>query len=101
VRSWVKHDRRAHKRYAAYCSPPTQFIRTLVAARLAADLMGVSTLLVARTDADSAKLLTSDIDPQDHQREVGTGYFDRITDLIAGGAASTKALEGSTEAAQF
>ena len=36
-----------------------------------------------------------------HQREVGTGYFDRVTDLIAGGAASTKALEGSTEAAQF
>ena len=36
-----------------------------------------------------------------HQREVGTGYFDRVTDLIAGGAASTKALEGSTETAQF
>src|SRR5947207_8118555 len=36
-----------------------------------------------------------------HQREVGTGYFDRVTDLIAGGAASTKALEGSTERAQF
>ena len=36
-----------------------------------------------------------------HQREVGTGYFDRVTDVIAGGAASTKALEGSTEAAQF
>jgi isocitrate lyase len=35
-----------------------------------------------------------------HQREVGTGYFDRLTDLIAG-AAPTKALEGSTEAAQF
>jgi isocitrate lyase len=36
-----------------------------------------------------------------HQREVGTGYFDRVTDLIGGGASSTKALEGSTEAAQF
>jgi len=229
--------------------PTGQFIRTLVAARLAADVMGVPTILVARTDADSAKLLTSDIDPRDHrfiaskertpegfyrissgldcavaravayapyadmlwcetstpnleeakafaegvhrkfpgkllayncspsfnwrkfldaatiarfqrelgamgykfqfvtlagfhalnyamfdlarayreqgmsayselqarefaseadgytatrhQREVGTGYFDRVTDLIAGGAASTKALEGSTEAAQF
>jgi isocitrate lyase len=45
--------------------PASQFIRTLVAARLAADVMGVPTLLVARTDADSAKLLTSDIDPRD------------------------------------
>jgi isocitrate lyase len=229
--------------------PTSQFQRTLIAARLAADVMGVPTLVIARTDADSAKLLTSDVDPRDrefiaspertpegfyrlrcgldcaiaravayapyadmlwcetstpnleeakrfaegvhreypgkllayncspsfnwrkfldastianfqrelgamgykfqfvtlagfhalnyamfdlargyrdrgmaayselqerefaaeaegytatrHQREVGTGYFDRVTDLIAGGAASTKALEGSTEAAQF
>ncbi len=229
--------------------PTSQFIRSLVAARLAADVMGVPTVLVARTDADSAKLLTSDVDPRDqcfiastdrtpegfyrlrgglecaiaravayapyadvlwcetstpsldeakrfadavhrefpgkllayncspsfnwrkfldaaaiatfqrelgamgykfqfvtlagfhalnyamfdlargyrehgmlaysalqerefaresdgytatrHQREVGTGYFDCVTDLIAGGHASTKALEGSTEKAQF
>jgi isocitrate lyase len=46
--------------------PTGQFIRTLTAARLAADVMGVPTLLVARTDADSAKLLTSDIDERDH-----------------------------------
>jgi isocitrate lyase len=46
--------------------PTSQFIRTLVSARLAADTMGVPTVLVARTDADSAKLLTSDIDPADH-----------------------------------
>jgi isocitrate lyase len=45
--------------------PTSQFIRTLVAARLAADVSGVPTLLVARTDADSARLLTSDIDPRD------------------------------------
>src|SRR5688572_22458506 len=45
--------------------PTSQFIRTLSAARLAADVCGVSTLIVARTDADSAKLLTSDIDPRD------------------------------------
>lgn len=45
--------------------PTSQFIRTLVAARLAADVMGVPTVLVARTDADSAKLLTSDVDPRD------------------------------------
>src|SRR5919106_5081577 len=46
--------------------PTGQFIRTLVAARLAADVMGVPTLVIARTDADSAKLLTSDVDPRDH-----------------------------------
>ncbi len=46
--------------------PTAQFIRTLVAARLAADVCDVPTLLVARTDADSAKLLTSDVDPADH-----------------------------------
>jgi isocitrate lyase len=45
--------------------PASQFIRTLVAARLAADVCGVPTLLFARTDADSAKLLTSDIDAVD------------------------------------
>jgi isocitrate lyase len=46
--------------------PTGQFIRTLVAARLAADVLDVPTLLVARTDADSATLLTSDVDPRDH-----------------------------------
>jgi isocitrate lyase len=46
--------------------PTAQFIRTLTAARLAADVADVPTLLVARTDADSAKLLTSDIDERDH-----------------------------------
>jgi isocitrate lyase len=45
--------------------PTSAFIRTLIAARLAADVSNVSTLLVARTDADSAKLLTSDIDERD------------------------------------
>jgi len=46
--------------------PTSQFIRTLSAARLAADVMGVPALLVARTDANSATLLTSDIDERDH-----------------------------------
>ena len=45
--------------------PTSQFIRTLVAARLAADVMDVPTLVIARTDADSAKLLTSDVDTRD------------------------------------
>ena len=47
--------------------PTSAFIRTLIAARLAADVEGVPTLLVARTDADSAKLLTSDIDERDRE----------------------------------
>jgi isocitrate lyase len=46
--------------------PTREFIDKLVAARLAADVMGVPTILVARTDADSAKLLLSDVDPRDH-----------------------------------
>jgi isocitrate lyase len=41
--------------------------RNLQAARLAADVCGVPTLVVARTDAESAKLLTSDIDERDHE----------------------------------
>ncbi|PYX88847.1 MAG: isocitrate lyase [Acidobacteria bacterium] len=49
----------------------TEAIQKLVAARLAADVMGVPTLIMARTDADSANLLTSDIDPRD--REFITG----------------------------
>jgi isocitrate lyase len=51
--------------------PSSQFVRTLVAARLAADVLDVPTLLVARTDALSATLLTSDIDDVD--REFTTG----------------------------
>jgi isocitrate lyase len=47
---------------------PTQaHIRNLDAARLAADVCGVPTLLVARTDAESAKLITSDVDARDHE----------------------------------
>jgi isocitrate lyase len=45
--------------------PGSQFIRALVAARLAADVEGVPTILIARTDADSARLLTIDIDECD------------------------------------
>ncbi len=51
--------------------PTTEAIQKLVAARLAADVMGVPTLIMARTDADSASLITSDIDPRD--REFLTG----------------------------
>ena len=45
--------------------PTAQFVRTLGAARLAADVLGVPTVLVARTDAESATLLTSDVDEVD------------------------------------
>ena len=46
--------------------PTGEFIQKLVAARLASDVMGVPTVLVARTDANSARLVTSDADPRDH-----------------------------------
>ena len=45
--------------------PTGQFVRTLTAARLAADVLGVPTVLIARTDALSASLLTTDVDPAD------------------------------------
>lgn len=47
--------------------PTSEAINKLVAARLASDVMGVPTVLVARTDADAAQLLTSDVDPRDHK----------------------------------
>jgi isocitrate lyase len=59
--------------------PTSQFIGTLKAARLAADVMGVPTLLIARTDADSATLLTSNVDPADEEFLTGErspeGFF--------------------------
>jgi isocitrate lyase len=52
---------------------PTQtFVRTLNAARLAADVCGVPTVLIARTDADAARLLTSDVDERDREFLDGT-----------------------------
>jgi len=45
--------------------PTSEFITKLVAARLAADVCGVDTILIARTDANSAALLTSDVDAYD------------------------------------
>jgi isocitrate lyase len=47
--------------------PTREFIQKLVAARLAADIEGVPTVLIARTDANSAKLVTSDVDPRDRE----------------------------------
>jgi len=59
--------------------PTSEAIQKLVAARLAADVLGVPTLLMARTDADSAHLLTSDIDPRDREfltgKRTAEGFF--------------------------
>jgi isocitrate lyase len=62
--------------------PTSQFVRTLVSARLAADVLDVPTVLVARTDALSATLLTSDVDERDREFITGErtaeGFF-RLT----------------------
>jgi isocitrate lyase len=62
--------------------PTAQFIRTLASARLAADVLNVPTILVARTDALSATLLTSDVDERDREFLTGErtpeGFF-RVT----------------------
>jgi isocitrate lyase len=59
--------------------PTGQFIKTLSAARLAADVLGVPTVLFARTDALSATLITSDVDERDHEFLTGDrtpeGFF--------------------------
>jgi len=63
--------------------PTSHFVRTLTAARLAADVLDVPTVLVARTDALSAALLTSDVDPSDEEFLTGErtaeGFF-RVRD---------------------
>jgi isocitrate lyase len=67
--------------------PTGQHIRTLNAARLAADICGVRSLIVARTDAQSASLITSDVDERDRQFVTGErtaeGFF-----RVRGGVAS-------------
>jgi isocitrate lyase len=59
--------------------PIQEAIQKLIAARLAADVMGVPTLLMARTDAGSSYLLSSDIDPRDREfvtaKRTSEGYF--------------------------
>ena len=59
--------------------PTRQFIGTLVAARLAADVLDVPTLVIARTDANAARLLTTDVDERDRPFLTGErthdGYF--------------------------
>ncbi len=74
--------------------PTSQFIRTLTAARLAADVMGVPTIIVARTDANGAKLLQSDVDERDRDFLTGErtaeGFYriqDGLDSAIARGLA--------------
>ena len=59
--------------------PTQEAINKLIAARLAADVMNVPSLIVARTDADAANLITSDIDERDHKFITGErtpeGFF--------------------------
>ncbi len=60
--------------------PAAEFVQKLIAARLAADVLGVPTVLVARTDANSANLLTSDVDERDRAfltgRRTVEGFFE-------------------------
>ncbi len=74
--------------------PTSQFIRSLVAARFAADIMGVPTLIVARTDAEAATMVTSDIDERDRRFMTGErtaeGFY-RVDNGLA--AAIARSLE--------
>jgi isocitrate lyase len=60
-------------------APASEYLRKLTAARLASDVLGVPTIIIARTDADSARLIRSDIDPIDQPFLSGErtveGYF--------------------------
>jgi isocitrate lyase len=74
--------------------PIRDFIQKLIAARLAADVMGTPTILIARTDANSAGLLVSDADPRDEEFLTGDrtpdgffGYRGGIEAAIARGLA--------------
>ena len=64
--------------------PTSYFVKTLISARLAADVMGVPTLLVARTDAQSAKLMTSDVDSYDHAYMTGTRTPEGFHGIVGG-----------------
>ena len=64
--------------------PTVQAINKLQAARLAADVMGVPTLIIARTDADAAGLITSDIDPTDHKFITGKRTSEGFYQVKAG-----------------
>ncbi|MDO9551799.1 isocitrate lyase [Rhodonellum sp.] len=60
--------------------PTQEAINKLLAARLATDVCGVPTIVIARTDADAANLITSDIDPRDHKfitgKRTSEGFYE-------------------------
>ncbi|MBN9378844.1 MAG: isocitrate lyase [Chlamydiales bacterium 38-26] len=64
--------------------PAGEFIEKLVTARLAADVMGVPTLIIARTDAESASFVRSDADPLDRPFLKGTRSFEGYYDVKSG-----------------
>lgn len=64
--------------------PTQEAVQKLVAARLAADVMGVPTVVLARTDANAAALLTSDIDERDHPFVTGTRTAEGFYETRAG-----------------
>jgi isocitrate lyase len=64
--------------------PTQEFVQKLIAARLASDVLGVPTVLIARTDADSAKLITSDADPRDREFVTGTRTADGFLQFRGG-----------------
>jgi isocitrate/methylisocitrate lyase len=64
--------------------PTAQAIRNLISARLAADVLGVPTVLVARTDADGANLVTSDVDPADAEFLTGERTMEGFYRVRAG-----------------
>ena len=68
--------------------PTQEAINKLIAARLAADVANVPTLLIARTDAEAATLITSDIDPRDEKflngKRTSEGYYEVRNGLEAG-----------------
>jgi isocitrate lyase len=68
--------------------PTQEGINKLVAARLATDVANVPTLLIARTDAEAATLITSDIDPRDHKfiqgKRTAEGFYEVKNGLEAG-----------------
>lgn len=64
--------------------PVSEFIEKLITARLAADVMGISTLIIARTDAESATFVRSDSDPLDKPFLKGSRSFEGYYDLKSG-----------------
>tara|TARA_Y100001973_G_C5115796_1_gene290089 strand:+ start:12 stop:986 length:975 start_codon:yes stop_codon:yes gene_type:complete len=65
--------------------PTNHFIKTLVSARLAADVLEVPTILIARTDANAARLLTSDVDETDHKFFTGQSRTEEGFYRVTGG----------------